>query len=218
MHKIKYGLIGPTGRMGKEVKAVMDEYGNSFVFSFDIDGEWKIDDPQVIIDFSSPEAFNKSVDYALQFKVPLVNGTTGLKEEHINKLKNVSKDIPVVQSFNFSLGIQMLLKCTEILKEKLPDWDIEVSETHHRFKKDKPSGTALMIKDVIGKEINMSSLRLGNVAGEHAVYFGSLGEVISIKHTALSRRAFAEGAVKSTYFLLDKPNGFYTIKDVLFKY
>ena len=110
----------------------------------------------------------------------------------------------------------MLLKCTEMLKEKLPDWDMEVSEVHHRFKKDKPSGTALMIKNVIGKEINISSLRLGNVAGEHTVYFGGLGEVISVKHTALSRRTFAEGAVKSAYFLLDKSNGFYTIKDVLF--
>lgn len=216
MQKIKYGLIGSSGRVGKEVKSLMDEYGNKLVFSFDINGEWQEDIPQVLIDFSSPEVLDKSIDYAAKFNVPLVTGTTGLKENHINKLKKLAEKIPVVQSFNFSLGIQMLLKCTEILKEKLPGWDMEVSETHHRFKKDKPSGTALMIKDVIGKEINISSLRLGNVAGEHTVYFGGLGEVISIKHTALSRRTFAEGAVKSAYFLLDKSNGFYTIKDVLF--
>ncbi len=212
MQKIKYGLIGTSGRMGKEVKSLMEEYGNTLVFSYDIDGEWKSGEPQVIIDFSSPDAFDKSIDYALKLNVPLVNGTTALNNEQINKLKNISKNIPVVQSFNFSLGIQMLLKCTEILKEKLPDWDIEISETHHRFKKDKPSGTALMIKNVI----NISSLRLGNVAGEHTVYFGGLGEVLLVKHTALSRRAFAEGAVKAAYFLLDKSNGFYTIKDVLF--
>jgi len=216
MQKIKYGLIGTSGRMGKEVKSLMEEYGNTLVFSYDIDGEWKSGEPQVIIDFSSPDAFDKSIDYALKLNVPLVNGTTALNNEQINKLKNISKNIPVVQSFNFSLGIQMLLKCTEILKEKLPDWDIEISETHHRFKKDKPSGTALMIKNVIEKEINISSLRLGNVAGEHTVYFGGLGEVLLVKHTALSRRAFAEGAVKAAYFLLDKSNGFYTIKDVLF--
>jgi 4-hydroxy-tetrahydrodipicolinate reductase len=216
MQKIKYGIIGSSGRVGKEVKSLMDEYGNRLVFSYDVNGEWQEDIPQVLIDFSSPEAFDKSIDYASKFKSPLVNGTTGLKEEHINKLKKLAEKIPVVQSFNFSLGIQMLLKCTEILKEKLPDWDMEVSEIHHRFKKDKPSGTALMIKDTIGKDINISSLRLGNVAGEHTVYFGGLGEVISIKHTALSRRTFAEGAVKSAYFLLDKSNGFYTIKDVLF--
>ncbi len=216
MQKIKYGIIGSSGRMGKEVKSLMDEYGNKLVFTFDIEGEWHEDNPQVLIDFSSPEVFDKSIDYALKFKVPYVNGTTGLKEEQINKLKNISRSIPIVQSFNFSLGIQMLLKCIEILKDKLPGWDIEVSETHHRFKKDKPSGTALMIKDVIGKEINISSLRLGNVAGEHTVYFGGLGEVISINHNALSRRTFAEGAVKSAYFLLDKSNGFYTIKDVIF--
>jgi 4-hydroxy-tetrahydrodipicolinate reductase len=216
MQKIKYGLIGTSGRMGKEVKTLMDEYGNTLVFSFDIDGEWQKDDPEVLIDFSSPDAFDKSTGYAAKFKIPLVNGTTGLKDEHIDKLRKLAENIPVVQSFNFSLGIQMLLKCTEILKEKLPDWDTEVSETHHRFKKDKPSGTALMIRDVIGKEINISSLRLGNVAGEHTVYFGGLGEIISVKHTALSRRAFAEGAVKSAYFLLDKSKGFYSIKDVLF--
>lgn len=216
MQKIKYGLIGTSGRMGKEIKSLMDEYSNTLVFSFDIDGEWEKEKPQVLIDFSSPDAFDKSVEYALKFNVPFVNGTTALNNEQLNKLKSVSKNIPVVQSFNFSLGIQMLLKCTELLKEKLPDWDIEISETHHRFKKDKPSGTALMIKNVIGKETNISSLRLGNVAGEHTVYFGGLGEVISVKHTALSRRAFAEGAVKAVYFLLDKPNGFYTIKDVLF--
>jgi 4-hydroxy-tetrahydrodipicolinate reductase len=216
MPKIKYGLIGASGRMGKEIQSLMDEYGNTLVFSYDIDGEWEIDKPQVIIDFSSPDVLDKTIDYALKFHVPLVNGTTALNNEQINKLKNISKNIPVAQSFNFSLGIQMLLKCTEILKEKLPDWDIEISETHHRFKKDKPSGTALMIKNVIDKEINISSLRLGNVAGEHTVSFGGLGEVISVKHTALSRRTFAEGAVKAAYFLLDKSKGFYTIKDVLF--
>jgi 4-hydroxy-tetrahydrodipicolinate reductase len=216
MQKIKYGLIGTSGRMGQEVKSLMEEYGNTLVFSYDIDGEWKIDKPQVIIDFSSAAAFDKSIDYALKLNVPLVSGTTALNNEQLNKLKSISKNIAVVQSFNFSLGIQMLLKCTEILKEKLPDWDIEVSETHHRFKKDKPSGTALMIKKIIDKEINISSLRLGNVTGEHTVYFGGLGEIITVKHTALSRRTFAEGAAKAAYFLLDKSNGFYTIKDVLF--
>ncbi len=216
MRQIKYGLIGLSGRMGKEVKSLMDEYDNSLVFSYDIGGENEIDKPEILIDFSSPYAFDKSIEFAIKYNAPLVNGTTGLKEEHISKLKSISKNIPVVQSFNFSLGIQMLLKCTEILKEKLPDWDIEVSETHHRFKKDKPSGTALMIKNVTGNETNISSLRLGNVAGEHTVYFGSLGEIISLKHTALSRRAFAEGAVKAAYFLLNKQNGFYTIQDVLF--
>jgi 4-hydroxy-tetrahydrodipicolinate reductase len=216
MQKIKYGLIGPSGRMGKEIKSLMDEYGNTLIFTYDIDGEWKTGDPEVLIDFSSPDALDKSIGYAADFKIPLVNGTTALKEEHLNKLKILSETVPVVQSFNFSMGIQMLLKCAEILKEKLPDWDMEVSETHHRFKKDRPSGTALMIKNALGKEINISSLRLGNVAGEHTVYFGGLGEVLSVKHTALSRRTFAEGAVKSAYFVLGKSKGFYTIKDVLF--
>jgi 4-hydroxy-tetrahydrodipicolinate reductase len=113
--------------------------------------------------------------------------------------------------------MQMLLKCTEMLKENLPDWDVEISETHHRFKKDKPSGTALMIKNVLGKDVNISSLRIGNVPGDHTVYFGSLGEVISIKHSATSRRTFTEGVLKSVQFVMGKKKGLYSFNDVLFQ-
>ena len=111
----------------------------------------------------------------------------------------------------------MLLKCTEMLKENLPDWDIEISETHHRFKKDKPSGTALMIKNLIGKDVNLSSLRLGNVTGNHTVSFGGLGEVISLTHSATSRRTFTEGVLKSVLFIVNKKNGFYSFSEVLFQ-
>jgi 4-hydroxy-tetrahydrodipicolinate reductase len=103
-----------------------------------------------------------------------------------------------------------------MLKENLPDWDIEISETHHRFKKDKPSGTALMIKNALGTDVNISSLRLGNVPGDHTVSFGGLGEVLSIKHSATSRRTFSEGVLKSVLFVVNKKNGYYTFKEVLF--
>ena len=99
MQKIKYGLIGSSGRVGKEVKSLMDEYGNTLVFSFDIDGEWQEDVPQVLIDFSSPEALDKSIYYAAKFKAPLVNGTTGLKEGHINKLKKLAEKYPCSSKF-----------------------------------------------------------------------------------------------------------------------
>ena len=216
MQKIKYGVIGASGRMGVEIINVMNENENDLVFKYDIDGEWKKDKPEVLIDFSLPVVFEKTIYYALSFNCPLVCGTTGLSNEQLNKLKDISQKIAVVQSFNFSVGIQMLIKCTQMLSKNLTDWDIEISETHHRFKKDKPSGTAIMLKNAIGKEVNISSLRLGNVPGDHEVSFGGLGEVISIKHSATSRRTFAEGAVKSAYFLLNKKNGFYSFQDVLF--
>jgi len=220
MEKIKYGLIGASGRMGNEIISIMNENKNELVFRYDLSGEWMKERPQLLIDFSLPEVFESSLNYALNFKVPLIIGTTGLNEKQFLQLKEASKTIPIVQSYNFSIGIQMLLKCAEILSVHLSDWDIEISETHHRFKKDKPSGTALMIKNLIkektNREINISSLRLDNVAGEHSVFFGSLGEVIEIKHTATSRRTFAEGVLKSVYFVMNKKNGFYSFNDVLF--
>ncbi len=216
MQKIKYGVIGASGRMGIEIINVMNEKENELVFKYDIDGEWEKDKPDVLIDFSLPIAFEKSIQFALSFNCPLVCGTTGLSNEQLNQLKNISQKLAVAQSFNFSVGIQMLMKCAQMLSQNLTDWDIEISETHHRFKKDKPSGTAIMLKNAIGKDLNIASLRLGNVPGDHEVFFGGLGEVISIKHSATSRRTFAEGAVKSAYFLLNKKNGFYSFQDVLF--
>lgn len=215
--QIKYGIIGGSGRMGQEIELLLEESGHKCVFKYDILGEWKSGDPEVMIDFSLPQAFNSTMSYVKKYKIPLVIGTTGLSTEQIKTLKSLSKDFPVVQSYNFSVGIQMLLKCTEMLKENLPDWDIEISETHHRFKKDKPSGTALMIKNLIGKDVNISSLRLGNVSGNHTVSFGGLGEVISLTHSATSRRTFTEGVLKSVLFIMDKKNGFYSFSEVLFQ-
>jgi len=215
--QIKYGIIGGSGRMGQEIEALLEEAGHKCVFKYDISGEWKSENPEVMIDFSLPQAFASTINYVNRFKIPLVIGTTGLSASQIETLKSLSNDFPVVQSYNFSIGIQMLLKCTEMLKENLPDWDIEISETHHRFKKDKPSGTALMIKNIIGKEVNISSLRLGNVPGDHTVSFGGLGEVISLTHSATSRRTFTEGVLRSVLFVMNKKNGFYSFNEVLFQ-
>jgi 4-hydroxy-tetrahydrodipicolinate reductase len=215
LKKIKYGIIGSSGKMGKEIIAIMNENGNELVFKFDIDGESYFEKPEVLIDFSFPVVLEKTIEYALKFKSPLIIGTTGFNDVQIKKIHELSETIPIVQSYNFSVGIQMLIQCTNLLKEKLTDWDIEISETHHRFKKDKPSGTAIMIKNALGKEVNISSLRLGNVIGEHSVSFGGLGETLTITHSAISRRTFAEGVLKAVEFIQNKKKGFYTIKDVL---
>ncbi len=212
---MKYGLIGTSGRMGKEISAVFDEAGHELVFSYDIDGITEKDTPEMIVDFSLPVAFAATMQYVIKYKCPLVIGTTGLDSAQMNELQELSSSVAIVQSFNFSLGVQMMLRCIEAVKPHLKGWDVEISETHHRFKKDKPSGTALMMKTSLGKDAPISSLRLGNVAGDHKITFASLGETFSIEHSATSRRTFAEGVLSSANYVINKQAGLYSFKDVI---
>jgi len=213
---MKYGLIGASGKLGKEVVTVFTENNDELVFSVDLLGEWKQSDPEILIDSSLPEAFDKMISIVKNFNIPLIVATTGLSETNFNQLKKYSETKPVVQSYNFSVGIQIILELTKIVKDKLTDWDVDISETHHRFKKDIPSGTAKMVQDIFGdRKVTTSSHRLGNVPGDHTISFAGLGEVISIQHRALSRRTFAEGILKSAEFVLKKEKGFYTFTDVL---
>ena len=215
---MKYGIVGASGRMGSEVVNVFNEKNHKLVFAYDLEGTWQNEKPEVLIDCSLPDVFDKSIGYACEFNIPFIIATTGLTEANIDLLKKHSKQFPIVQSFNFSIGIQVLLQLTKIAKEKLDGWDVEISETHHRFKKDKPSGTAKMIEQIFNDQVfNTTSLRLGNVPGDHTVSFGGLGEVISISHRALSRRTFAEGILKSAEFAIKKKNGFYNFTDVVFE-
>jgi len=215
---MKYGIVGASGKLGKEVITVFTDTNHELVYSFDIQGEWKQSDPEILIDCSLPEAFDKMLEIAQGFNIPLIVATTGLSKENLDQLKIFSKKKPVVQSYNYSIGIQILLELTKKAYDKLPDWDIEISETHHRFKKDKPSGTAKMIQNIFkDREVNTTSHRLGNVPGDHTVSFAGLGEVISIQHRALSRRTFAEGILKSAEFALKKDNGLYSFTDVVFE-
>ena len=213
---MKYGIVGASGKLGKEVVTVFTEHNDELVFSCDLLGEWKQSDPDILIDSSLPEAFDIMMSFAKKFNVPLIVATTGLNEENLIALTEYSKNKPVVQSYNFSVGIQILLELTKIVKDKLTDWDVEISETHHRFKKDVPSGTAKMVQNIFGdRKVNTASHRLGNVPGDHTISFAGLGEIISIQHRALSRRTFAEGILKSAEFALKKENGFYSFTDVL---
>jgi Dihydrodipicolinate reductase len=215
---INYGIIGSNGRLGSEVISVFREAGNVIVLELNKDYEEIKSAPQVIIDCSLPEVFNKTVELVKKYKSPLIIASTGLTANHFEELKKLSEDVPVVQSYNFSVGIQVLLKLAEEAKKTVSNWDVEITETHHRFKKDKPSGTALMIKEVLNDpDVNISSLRLGNIAGVHTVSFGGLGEVLSITHEATSRRTFAEGILKAAEFVINNKPGLYSFKDVVFK-
>ena len=212
---LKYGLIGASGRMGQEISAVFHEAGNESVLSFDVNGEQVSGQPEVIVDFSLPSAFATTMEYVRKYKVPLVMGTTGLSDAQLAEIKELCAFVPVVQSYNYSLGVQMMLRCIETVKQHLKNWDVEITETHHRFKKDKPSGTAIMMKTSLGKEAPIASLRLGNVPGIHTITFASLGETFSIEHSATSRRTFAEGALLSAQFIVGKQPGLYSFKDVV---
>lgn len=214
---MKYGVIGSNGRLGKEVVGLLNEKNHELVFEFNLEGVSETSKPELLIDCSLPEVFNRSLSMALDQSIPFIAAVTGLTAKQITDLKSASEKIPIVQSYNFSIGIQVLLKLTLIASEILQDWDVEISETHHRFKKDKPSGTAKMIAELFKeKKHNISSLRLGNIAGDHTISFGGLGETLSIKHSATSRRTFAEGILLSAEYIIDKKNGLFNFSDVVF--
>jgi len=214
---IKYGLIGYKGRLGNEVNNLFTEKDHKAVFTSDVNVKNETGKPQVMIDCSLPQAFEDNIKLVQKFNSAFIIAVTGLNEKQLDTLNILSEKIPIVQSFNFSLGIQVMLNLTKTASELLNDWDVEITETHHSTKKDKPSGTAKMIKSIFGdKEVNVSSLRLGGVPGDHTVEFGGMGETLKLSHHAISRRTFAEGILKSAEFIINKSKGFYTFTDVVF--
>ena len=192
----------------------------------------------VAIDFSRPAAAMAVLDLCLREKKPLVIGTTGLGEGEMARLKEASQVIPVFFSRNMSLGVNLQLALVQAATRVLGDaFDPEIVETHHNLKVDAPSGTALMLAEAIEgardgeselvfgrhetnkrrdkKEIGIHSLRGGNKAGEHSVYFLGTDEEIVITHRAGSKRVFADGALTAAAFLLDREPGFYTMENVI---
>jgi len=214
---MKYGIIGYSGRMGQAIEELFSEAGHQLVYQKDEAGEKELEKPDVIIDFSLKEAFAETVKVIEQKQVPLVIGTTGLDQDDFAELERLAEEVPVIQSFNFSIGINILSELINKVNQYVDqDWDIEISETHHRFKKDKPSGTAIMLGDLIDRdELEMHSKRLGSEFGEHEIDFASTGEIISLKHRAYSREAFTRGVLMSAEAALDLDAGFYTFKDIL---
>lgn len=212
---MRYGLVGANGRMGMEIQAAMREAGHTLVYALDMNHEETTGIPEVIIDFSLPLVLEITFQKVKTFNVPVIIGTTGFDIAQLQAIKTMAAKYPVLQSYSFSVGVQLMLECVEFLKKKTEGWDVEISETHHRFKKDKPSGTAIMIRNQLGKDAPIASHRLGNVTGEHTISFGALGEVLSVKHAALSRRAFADGVVLASQFIIAKEPGLYSFRDVL---
>jgi len=213
---MNYALIGYSGRMGKEIIETFSEAGHKLVIKVDENNFEEYGTPDVVVDFSKPEALKTSIEICKKYSVGLVIGTTALKETDFELLKELSKNVPVVQSFNFSIGINVLLKFLPEITKSLEDWDVEIIEAHHRFKKDAPSGTAILLKNSIEKDVPTHSIRVGGLPGDHSILFGNLGETIEIKHRAISRKVFAIGALKASEFVVkSKKPGFYTFSQII---
>jgi 4-hydroxy-tetrahydrodipicolinate reductase len=263
--KPKLVVIGAAGRMGKRILSLAIESGDFDIIGAverqdhpDIGKEASVltfaepinvelahiypypTDVDVAIDFSIPVAAVRTVDYCLEKDIALVLGTTGLNDEQHEKIKTASRKIPILYAPNMSVAMNVLFnligKVSEMLGE---EYDIEIVEQHHRFKKDAPSGTALKLAEKIqsatGREwqgsltygrsdgdalshkgkIGIHAIRAGDITGIHSIIFSTLGETLTLTHTAHSRDTFARGALLGAKWLVEKNPGLYSMADVL---
>jgi len=261
--KAKLIVCGAAGRMGKRILCLAIESGQFDIIgavekqghpdigkeagvlagavglSVNIDSSL-VAGADVVIDFSLPGAADKTIDYCLTNSSALVLGTTGLSDEQHKKIKAVSEKIPVIYGTNMSVGMNVLFSIVGKTASMLgDDYDIEIVEQHHRFKKDAPSGSALTLAENICKEtgrdypacldlgrsgkdalrekgqIGIQAVRAGDITGIHSVIFGTLGETVTLNHTAHNRDGFARGALLAAKWLTGKKPGQYSMTDVL---
>ena len=187
-----------------------------------------------IIDFSSPAALTDELNWAVKNGVPVVLGSTGFDCGHLKIIDESAKKIAIFKTANFSLGVNLLIKLVREAAEALGDkFDIEIIEKHHSLKADAPSGTALMLADsantgnknylfgrgtTSGKrknEIGIHAVRGGSIVGEHEVLFAGEDEIVTLSHSARSKKVFAAGAIKAALFLAGKPAGKYDMGDII---
>ena len=173
----------------------------------------------VVIDFTAPEASVENAKVAAQTGTALVIGTTGFTEGQLEEIKACAEKAPILLSYNMSFAITALSKAVGDLSRALgSDFHLEITDIHHAEKKDKPSGTALLLGAASGrdnKDIKYISQREGKVIGEHHILFSGPGEQIEIIHWARDRRLFARGGLLAAHWLIGKKPGFYTLKDVM---
>lgn len=194
----------------------------------------------VVVDFSLPEGSIERIKQCAAAGIPIVVGTTGFTPGQREQIAAAAKKTAVVLSPNMSVGVNVLLHAAaELARAVGPDYDIEIVEAHHRFKKDAPSGTAIKIAEEIAKatgrnlneaavhgrgpetgvrtpgEIGFHSIRGGDIVGEHIIYYTGLGERLELKHVAHSRETFARGALRAARWVADRGPGLYSMADVL---
>ena len=249
---IRVMIVGCNGKMGKVLDEVIGaESTIEIVAGIDLEDKGFYSypifpsvaecplDADAVIDFSVAKITDKVIDDCVAKKLPLVLCTTGLSSIQMAHIDGAAKEIPIVQSYNMSLGINTMIK---LLQEAAPilaeaGFDIEIIEKHHNQKIDAPSGTAILLANGINdameqeyyykydrtlqrqkrdkKEIGISAVRGGTIVGEHEVIFAGTDEVVSITHEAHSKAVFAKGAVQAVRFLIQKNPGRYTMSDVI---
>ena len=237
------GIVGSQGRMGRAITAAIEEtQGAELAGGVDHEGDVAAlaKAADVLVDFSSPDALEATLDACAAAGTPILIGTTGLAERHHYLIDDAARDIAIIQSGNTSLGVTMLAALVRDAAERLgEDWDIEILEMHHRHKVDAPSGTALGLGKAAAKgrgvdhdaaaiyarqghtgarkegTIGYATLRGGDVVGDHTVMFAGEGERIEIGHKASSRQVFAAGALRAARWAHSQPYGLYSMRDVL---
>jgi len=262
---MNFAISGISGRMGTTIYRIIHQRGHSLHAGFEspaspfigndaglliglngvnkhvseINAD-KLKGADAVIDFTSPSATMILLESAVSTLTPIVIGSTGFDDAEKKLIFESAKRIPVLFTPNMSVGVNLLFKILEKAAQILPDgYDIEISESHHKFRKDAPSGTALHLLDIVKKnsphhanakaacsregmigernpdEIGMQVLRGGDIVGEHTVYFVGMGERIELSHRATSRDNFAMGAVRAAEYIAGKNAGLYSIEDVV---
>lgn len=263
---IKVGVIGAGGRMGRmlieavndnlqtTLNAAIERQSSSLVGAdagevaaigcLDVqivdDLQAVVDDIDVLIDFSLPDATEQNLKICAEHKVAMVIGTTGFNEQQEQVLTEASKKIAIVYAGNYSTGVNLSLKLLEMAAKAFGnDADVEIIEAHHKHKIDAPSGTAYMMAEAVadargqnlkevavyGREgqtgereagtIGIHAIRGGEIIGDHTVMFIADGEVVEITHRARARMTFAAGAVRAATWVIEQPTGQYNMQDVL---
>ena len=255
MKNINLAISGCMGRMGQQLiksakknknfklvtltenRSVNKKFNN---ITPELNSEKAFKKIDIIIDFTVPECTLEILKIASKQKKKVVIGTTGFTRSQESQIKKYSKKIPILKAGNMSLGVNLLMYLTEIASKSLNDEYLnKISEIHHKYKKDYPSGTALMLGKGIadgknknlynligkkflnkktfpyGKRINFNSARKGEVIGEHEVNFSNGKEIITLNHEAFDRTLYSDGALTASKWLIKKKPGLYSMRDLL---
>jgi 4-hydroxy-tetrahydrodipicolinate reductase len=225
MKTLRVLLIGAAGRMGKTIVDLASRASDIEIVAQCNLGdaiEPAMKNCDVAIDFSHADAIEEICRAALQHRQPLVIGTTGHSPSQRQAIEKTAQSLPIVFASNFSIGVNALFALTHNAAVILGDeFGLEIIETHHRMKKDAPSGTAKTLADILKKarkidnEIPTRSIREGDVVGEHTVVFAGPGERLELTHRASRREIFARGALRAAQWIIGKPPGLYSMQDVL---
>ena len=253
--KIKLTITGCLGRMGQQLIKSAKKDNRFKITSITenkihkkkisgllprLNSEEAFKKSDIIIDFTIPKCTLEVLKIAVKQKKRVIIGTTGFSEREENIIRNFSQKIPILKAGNMSLGINLLMYLTEITSKSLGNnFQSKIFEAHHKFKKDYPSGTAMMLGEGIatgknknlykilgkkylnknefpyGKKINFNSIRKGKIIGEHEVLFSSGKEIIRLNHEAFDRALYSEGALTAASWLIKKKPGLYSMRDLM---